>query len=89
MDWDYSYRQPPHSTATSVQQGAIHKEPNLEDFTMIKQLFQFEGEVLNITDVRFTPLEPSLLELSYSLEADDKEALKLTPNQQLSLFPEE
>ena len=86
MDWKYKYEQPPHNEHTSVQQGVTHVEPNLEDFNAIKQLFGFRGGVLDVHDVKYVELEPRPIDISYSLEADDRAVLKLTPNTQLT-FP--
>lgn len=86
MKFNYAYEAPPHNEHTSIQQGVRHTEPNLEDFNKIKQLFGFRGDVLDVHDVRYQPLEVRPIDISYSLEADDKAVLRLTPNTQLT-FP--
>lgn len=86
MRWRYSWEQPPHNEHVSTQQGILHKEPTEKEFARIKKLFCFTGDILDIHDTRFTPLEPRVLEIEYTIEADNKSALKLEPNVQMK-FP--
>ncbi len=69
-----------------MMQGLKFPEPSHEELEELERLFNRPIGVLNTCDSKYIPMEAHQIYIEFELESDDTEALKLTPNVQLSLF---
>lgn len=68
----------------SVMQGCTHPEP--KDMEEYSRLFHDPSPRLDLHDVLYEHPRPKDVVLSYSVDSDDDEMMKLKPGAQLSLF---
>lgn len=72
------------ASRANVLQGVVHKEPaNIDEYI---RLFQLREGRLDMSDVRFSSVNPAHIEINWKFTSDDPEVEKLQPGLQFK-FP--